>query len=132
MLITGGSGFVGRAVIRELLSSEPVIDASEIRIFDLHEPAEVYSDPRIRFIPGDIRDAESLNKAASGTDAVIHLAAMVDWGTHPPKTVYSINTGGTQTALDAAAAAGAAAFVYTSSLDAVITGAPLRDVDESL
>ncbi|MCK5249680.1 MAG: NAD-dependent epimerase/dehydratase family protein, partial [Spirochaetaceae bacterium] len=132
LLITGGSGFVGRAMLRELLSSDPVIDASEIRVFDLHKPAEPLNDPRINYIRGDIRDAGALETAAAGTDAIIHLASMVDWGTHPPKTVYSINVDGTRNALNAAQAAGVAAFVYTSSLDSVITGKPLRNVDESL
>jgi nucleoside-diphosphate-sugar epimerase len=132
LLITGGSGFIGQALIRELLCPEPVIDASEIRIFDLHEPAGITDDPRIRFIQGDIRNPEALNAAAGGVDAVIHLAAMVDWGTHPPSTVYHINTEGTKNALDAARLGGARAFVHTSSLDAVITGRNLRNVDESL
>jgi nucleoside-diphosphate-sugar epimerase len=131
LLITGGSGFVGRALLRELLLPDPVINASEIRIFDLHEPSETYSDPRVTFIRGDIRNRNALNAAAAGTDAVIHLASLVDWGTHPPSTVYSINVDGTQNAVDAAASAGASAFVYTSSLDSVITGRPLRNIDES-
>ena len=132
LLITGGSGFLGRALIGELLRSHPVIDASEIRIFDIHPPASFPDDPRIRYIEGDVRNPESLDAACSGVDAVMHLAAMVDWGTHKPSTVYDINTTGTAHALRAAADAGVRAFVHTSSLDAVISHRPLRNVDESL
>ena len=119
--------------MRELVLAEPIIDASEIRIFDLHEPPSDFpDDARIRYVRGDVRDAEALRKAAAGADAVIHMAAMVDWGTHPETTVYAINTGGTKNALEAARSANATAFVYTSSLDAVMTGRSQRDVDESL
>ena len=118
-------------MIRELLSPDAVINASEIRIFDLHKPAEFYSDPRIKYIHGDVRDVAALKSAAAGADAILHLASLVDWGTQLPSTVYSINIDGTQNALDAAVAAGASAFVYTSSLDSVITGKSLQNVDES-
>lgn len=131
LLITGGSGFVGRALLRELLSPNPVINASEIRIFDLHKPTDTCNDPRVKYICGDIRDKAAMNAAAEGSDAIIHLASLVDWGTHPSSTVYSINVDGAQNAIDAAASAGTAAFVYTSSLDSVITGKSLRNVDES-
>lgn len=132
LLITGGSGFVGRALVHELLRTDPVIDASEIRIFDIHEPDFLANDSRITFFQGDVRNPEALTRAVAGIDAVFHLASMVDWGTHSPQTVFDINTGGTANAVHAASAAGAAAFVHTSSLDSVISGSPLRDVDESL
>lgn len=132
LLITGGSGFVGRALIGELLRSNPVINASEIRIFDIHPPDSFPEDPRIRYIEGDVRDSRAMDAACRGADAVLHLAAMVDWGTHKPSTVYDINTTGTTHALRAAADAGVRAFVHTSSLDAVISHRPLRDVDETL
>ncbi|MDF1567573.1 MAG: NAD-dependent epimerase/dehydratase family protein [Spirochaetaceae bacterium] len=130
LLITGGSGFVGRAMIRELLRSEPVLRASEIRIFDLHEPFDFPSDPRIRFIRGDIRDKDAVNRAADGVHAVIHLASLVDWGTHPPGVVFDINVEGVRNTIDAVRSGGASAFIYTSSLDAVIGDGPLVDIDE--
>ena len=119
-------------MIRELLKSNPVIDASEIRILDLHKPSCLSSDSRISYVPGDVRNPESLVRACEGIDAVFHLASMVDWGTHKPQTVYDVNAGGTAKVLKAAATAGVRAFVHTSSLDAVISHKPLRDVDESL
>lgn len=131
LLVTGGSGFVGRALLGELLEPDPVIDAAEIRIFDSH-PIERHTDSRIRYIRGDIRDSDALAAAAHGTHAVIHLAALVDWGTHSREEVLSINVTGAVNALEAARKAGAGVFVFTSSLDAVITGRPLRHVDEDL
>ena len=123
---------MGRAMIHELLADEPLLDASLIRIFDLHEPAEPPADTRVQFVRGDVRDPTALADAMTGIDAVFHLASMVDWGTHKPSTVYDVNVGGVAKALEAARSAGVSVFVYTSSLDAVITGRPLRDVDESL
>ncbi len=132
LLITGGFGFIGQALVRELLRDNPVIDASEIRIFDIHSPTIISADPRVRFIKGDIRDYGALAVAMKGVDAVFHLASMVDWGTHKPQTVYEINTDGTAGALKASQEAGVSAFIHTSSLDAVITTKPLRNVDESI
>ncbi len=132
LLISGGSGFVGQALVRELLRDKPLIDASEIRIFDIHPPDFLSTDPRIHYVQGDVRNSDALAEAMVGIDAVFHLASMVDWGTHKPETVYEINTDGTRNALIAARDTGVRAFIHTSSLDSVINGKPLRDVDESL
>lgn len=89
-LITGGCGFIGRALIRHLKN-----DASQrIRVFDnlsvgsledLAEEGEFVTlpiddealnwDANLSFVRGDILDAEALQKAVAGADIVIHLAA---------------------------------------------------------
>jgi nucleoside-diphosphate-sugar epimerase len=131
ILLTGGAGFLGMAIARELLDPLSPVKPSLLRIFDI----SVYNGPadaRIEAIRGDIRDAAAVNRACAGIDLVIHAAAIVDWGTKPAEEVLSINFGGTEHVVKACIEQGVPYLVYTSSLDAVFGGTSLRDIDESI
>ncbi|MCX6284100.1 MAG: NAD-dependent epimerase/dehydratase family protein [Bacteroidetes bacterium] len=130
-LLTGGSGFLGKFIIAEMLSPDSPLPLKSLRIFDSTE-YKGQADPRIEFIRGDILDQQSLNNACKGIDVVIHSAAIVDWGTHPPEKVYAVNTKGTANVINACKADGVKALVFTSSLDAVFGGKPLVNIDESI
>ena len=131
VLITGGSGFLGKAIVDELLLPSSSIKAKEIRVLDV-KAFNGQNEDKIKFIQGDIQDYNLLNEASKGVDLMIHSAAIIDWGTKDEKEVLSINFGGTENALRASRENGIKSFIYTSSLDAVYTGKPLVDVDESL
>jgi sterol-4alpha-carboxylate 3-dehydrogenase (decarboxylating) len=60
------------------------------------------------------------------------MASLVDWGTHGEEEVYSINVDGTRNVIAACREKQVKALVYTSSLDAIFSGKPTRDVDESI
>ena len=95
ILLTGGSGFLGKAIARELLDPGSPLKPSLLRIFDLNTyPGP--EDERIEMVTGDIRDAAAVSHACRGIDIVIHSAATVDWGTKPEKEVLSVNFGGTE------------------------------------
>ena len=130
ILVTGGSGFLGQAIVRELLQDDAPLRAGRLRILDIRDYNGVM-DPRIDFVRGDVRHPEDVRKACGGIDLVIHAAAIVDWGTQPPKEVYRVNYLGTEHVVQACRDQGVSMLVYASSLDAVITGRPLRDVDET-
>lgn len=75
--ITGGTGSFGSTMLKSLLQEE----VSEIRIFSRDENKQdqmriSFRDERIRFIIGDVRDAESVNQAIKGSDYVFHAAAL--------------------------------------------------------
>src|SRR5512136_326835 len=77
LLITGGTGTFGNAVLRRLLKS----GISEIRIFSRdekkqHEMRLFYDNPNLRFYLGDVRNPESLRDAMTGVDFVFHAAAL--------------------------------------------------------
>ncbi len=77
LMITGGTGSFGNAVLQKFLQS----DFKELRIFSRDEKKQNdmrlnYSDNRIKFIVGDVRDYNSINSAMSDVDFVFHAAAL--------------------------------------------------------
>ena len=129
ILVTGGSGFLGSHIVKELLDPKCPITISEVRILDMKEYP---GDGKVTFIQGDTRDYETVRKACEGVDAVIHSAAVIDWGTHPKQYVYDVNVGGTENVINACKELGIKNMVFTSSLDAVYTGKPLRNIDDMI
>ena len=130
VLVTGGSGFLGSAVVRELIDQQSVLDVSAVRIFDIRPPVE-YGDPRVSYFAGDICDQGTITEACRGIDLVIHTAAIVDWGTHPEHEVLAVNVAGTENVVRACQSQRVPFLVFTSSLDAIYTGKPMVNVDDS-
>ena len=86
ILITGGSGSLGQALTRRLLT----LDVDTIRIFSRNEYRQIsmessYDDDRLRFFVGDVRDLPRLNRAMEDVDIVFHAAALK----HVPKVEYN-------------------------------------------
>lgn len=130
VLVTGGAGFLGHALIHELLRpDDPVLRPAEVRSFDVR-PAPLRQG--VTAITGDVRDPAALRAACDGVDLVIHAASMVDWGLVDAATLRAVNVDGTRNVVDACRAAGVRALVHTSSLDAIDDGQPLLDGDETL
>jgi nucleoside-diphosphate-sugar epimerase len=134
--VTGGAGFLGRALVEELTDPDSPVLTDEIRIFDRSSrnpfPEGSCNGIPVTYVQGDIRDRAALEAALQGSDAVVHLAAIVDWGTHSKEEVFSINVEGTANVIQACESSGVQILIHTSSLDAVCTGKPIRDGDESL
>ena len=130
ILVTGGSGFLGKNIVKELLAPDSPSIPSEIRVFDIRTYNGIQND-KVTFIQGDIRKYDEVEKVCEGITLVIHSAAIIDWGTQPESVVYEINTGGTENVIKACLKNNVNNLVYTSSLDAVFTGKPLVNIDES-
>jgi nucleoside-diphosphate-sugar epimerase len=130
VLVTGGAGFLGKAIVHEFLDANSPVKVTELRILDIKEPDRL-NDDRINYQKGDIRNHDDVRNACKGIDIVVHTAAIVDWGTKSEKEVYQTNYTGTQNVINACKENKISMLVYTSSLDAVITGSPLVNIDES-
>ncbi|MGW8314273.1 MAG: NAD-dependent epimerase/dehydratase family protein [Bacteroidales bacterium] len=130
VLLTGGSGFLGGAMIRELLDPSAPFPVECVCILDPESP-EMDSDSRVYWIRGDVRDPDTVSQAVQGVDLVIHAAAIVDWGTRSEEEIMGVNVEGTRNVVDACRENGVKALVFTSSLDVLFSGNPLREVDES-
>jgi nucleoside-diphosphate-sugar epimerase len=131
VVVTGGSGFLGKALVQGLLEEDSPVRANEIRNFDLKGPVFNH-DPRLKHIQGDVCKPEEVRKAVRGADLVIHSAAIVDWGTRSEEEVLAVNAGGTENVVKACQDEGVGAMIYTSSLDAVYAGKPLVNIDETI
>jgi len=104
ILITGGTGSLGTALTKRLLS----MNVEQIRIFSRNEfkqismESEIYDD-RLRFLIGDVRDQKRLRRAIEDVDIVFHAAALK----HVPKIEYNpfeaikTNVEGSQNVIDA-------------------------------
>ncbi len=107
VIVTGGSGRVGRYVLRELAPSFDVVNADL-----LGGPAEA------EHVATDVMDLDALRRVTAGADAVVHLAALdFDWNA-PPEDYIRVNTLGTWHVLQAAAENGVARVVLCSSVSA--------------
>ena len=105
LLITGGTGSFGNAVLRRFLDS----DISEIRIFSRDEKKQddmrkKYANPKLKFYLGDVRDYESVNSVMRNVDYVFHSAALkqVPSCEFHPLQATKTNVLGTENVLEAA------------------------------
>lgn len=103
VLITGGTGSLGTALTAKLLKT----DVNTIRIFSRDEWKQVqmrskFSDKRLRFFIGDVRDKERLSRALEDVDIVIHAAALkqVPVAEYNPFEAVKTNVYGTQNLID--------------------------------
>lgn len=123
-LVTGGAGYLGRHLTAALRHQ-----GAHVRSLDL-VPAPGATESAI----GDLRDQATVRAAADGCEVVFHTAAALSLLGIAPRAVRDhlrgVNVTGTHHALAAARAAGARAFVYTSSAN-VIIDRPIHDEDES-
>lgn len=122
LLITGGTGSFGNAVLKRFLCTE----IKEIRIFSRDEKKQddmrkIYSDQRIKFYIGDVRDYSSVLNAVRGVDFIYHAAALKQVPScefHPMEAVKT-NVLGTDNVLEAAITTGVKRVVCLSTDKAV-------------
>ncbi|MEW6770160.1 MAG: NAD(P)H-binding protein [Bacillota bacterium] len=112
ILVTGATGLVGRAVVKELLGA-----GLKVRCL-VRDPGRAHAllGEAPEYAPGDVTDYESVRRAAGGTQGVVHLVAIIR--ERGERTFRRINVEGTANVVRAAEAAGAHRFIHVSVLGA--------------
>lgn len=123
-LVTGGAGFVGRALVDALR-------ARGDRVIVVEPSGAPFRDD-IEFERIDIRDTEALAKVCQGVQTVFHNASLVHTKHNREEDVWSVNLGGTRSVLRACWGAGVKKLVYVSTASAVYEGEDIEYGDESL
>lgn len=105
VLVTGGTGSFGKKFIKRILQD----DVKKVIVFSRdelkqYEMAQEFTDDRMRFFIGDVRDPERLHRAFDGVDVVIHAAAMkhVEACEYNPFEAVKTNIHGAQNVIEAA------------------------------
>jgi UDP-glucose 4-epimerase len=117
VLVTGGLGYIGSYVVRDLLER-----GWRVRVFDNRyrsDPAtaaDIAALDRVEVIEGDVRYAHMVENAMRGAEAVVHLAAVcMNKSIADPTESLDVNLMGTQNVLDAAGRAGVRRIIFASS-----------------
>lgn len=106
ILITGGSGFLGRGLVEDLISK---YDGVKIRVYSRSEHKQLemeklYGNDGIDYLLGDVRDRRRLKLAMKGADIVIHCAALkcIEKGQSDPLEFFKTNAVGAMNVIDCA------------------------------
>lgn len=109
ILITGGTGSLGKALTKHILSNYPevrklvIYSRDEQKQFEMAQEYPIQKYPQIRFFIGNVRDKERLTRAFEDIDYVIHAAAMkhVPIAEYNPDECIKTNIGGAENVVDA-------------------------------
>jgi nucleoside-diphosphate-sugar epimerase len=125
VLVTGGGGFLGKAIVKQLIAS----DTFAVKSFSRHMYQELES-LGVEQIQGDIRDSNRVEHACKGIDLVFHVAAKTGmWGKY--NDYYQTNVIGTKNILNACQMHNVSRLVYTSSPSVIFDGSDAKGIDES-
>ncbi|MDT8316655.1 MAG: NAD-dependent epimerase/dehydratase family protein [bacterium] len=123
-LVTGGGGFLGKAIVR-LLRARGI----DVRSFS-RSPHPALEALGVEHVCGSLSNAAAIAGAVEGCDIVYHVAAKAGvWG--PYEEFYESNVVGTRNVIAACRKSGIARLVYTSSPSVVFDGSDMEGVDES-
>ena len=125
ILVTGGGGFLGGAIVDMLLKRGDIVSSFSRGTYPALEKAGVNQ------IQGDLSNPEDVHTAVKGMDIVFHVAARPGvWGKF--SDYYNTNTVGTKNIVDACLAHGVKRLIHTSSPSVVFTAGDMEGADESV
>lgn len=125
ILVTGGGGFVGLALVRRLVEKGHEVSSFSRNIYAEHQQLGIKS------FQGDLSNFLEIENACKGIDVVFHVAAKVGvWGSF--SDFYNINVTGTKNVISACKKQGVGKLIFTSSASVVFDGTNLEGVDESM
>lgn len=111
ILVTGGTGFIGRHLCRRLTEN-----GYSVRVLSRRSAAMGRGDAGVEIVPGDVGDRESVLRAMEGAQGVFHLASLLGAAPVDRGRFLEVNARGTENVLSAARRAGVRRFVHVSSV----------------
>lgn len=124
VLVTGGGGFLGRAIVRRLTDRGDRVRSLARNHYDALEKMGVDQ------VRGDIFDAAVVEKACRDRDLVFHLAAKPPpWGKY--RDYYRTNVAGSRNVISTCLSQKVSRLIYTSTPSVIFNGRDLAEVDES-
>jgi len=117
VLVTGGAGYIGSVVVRQLLEKNYAVRVIDSLKWGGDALYDVMQHPNFEFLKGDVRDKDKINQSVEGVNGIIHLAAIVG---DPACKKYSeeaneTNWNGSVNLFEAAEKAGVENFVFAST-----------------
>jgi len=114
VLVTGGAGYIGSKLVSSLLNTD-----YRVRVLDSSGPESLSSfldNASFEFLKGDIRDKDIVSASLDGSDAVVHLAAIVPGERFPPaELIHEVNYWATRLIVDLCPEKGVQRFILVSS-----------------
>ena len=118
ILVTGGTGFIGSYIIKNLVEKGHAVRAIR-RSNKLPFYISTHILNKVQWVKGDVLDIVSLSDAMKGADAVIHSAAIVSFSKKERHLMYQVNVEGTANVVNSAVESGIKRFLHISSVAAL-------------
>lgn len=129
IFLTGGTGFVGGYILKELLrQGYSDITALKRKTSDMSMVQDIQN--QIKWITGDLLTLDVLFDAAAQADIIIHAAALVSFAPGDKNTLYEVNTLGTENLVNAALNGNVDHFIHISSVGAISKTTGGKPIDE--
>lgn len=130
IFVTGGTGFIGSYIIKELVEQGYSVRAIRRNSSKLpfYIPADILN--KVEWVEGDVLDTPALEDAMTGIDTVIHSAAIVSFLRSEKKAMYKTNIEGTANVVNIALEKGVKRFVHISSVSSFGNTAQINRVNE--
>src|SRR6476646_7720857 len=117
ILVTGGSGFIGKHLVSALLAR-----GREVRILDLQPPSPAL--PQIQYVRGSVLDRDLVHRAMNGVDEVYHLAGLPGMWLPRKADFLTVNCGGTEIVIETARERGIKRFLHCSTESILFRASP--------
>lgn len=118
ILVTGGTGFLGSYIIRDLVKKNYSVRALR-RSSNIPSWINADNFKNVEWVEGDILDVVSLDDAMEGIDTIIHSAAVVSFGSKDRKEMYQVNVDGTANVVNMALEKNVRRLIHISSVAAL-------------
>lgn len=130
IFITGGTGFIGSYIIKNLVEKGHLVRALRRSLsLPFYLPEKVLQ--KVEWVDGDVLDPYALNKAMEGADQVVHAAALVSFAPRERTQMYKVNIEGTANVVNAAVEQGLKRILHVSSVAALGRSATGETINEA-